>query len=239
MRKGIKILQETEGAGDIADREKTAIVNIRVFLPGGSELWEFNRNGQLKRISLNRRDVIAGIRYGIEGMRAGGRRLFQISPHLAYGSRGVPGIVSPATVIHCEVELLEVRQDRGMRPEDYSPGRKTQIAQAGNLSRGIPRWQYVIDEDGLCGMTATAPIHGLKWRHARLRHQGAKMEADRATAAFKYVVEFPGRFPEECIQKPYSEGGDSIQGFMLMYAKESGVYEFQFTNATNAFRASI
>jgi hypothetical protein len=37
MRKGIRILQETEGAGDIADREKTVIVNIRLFLPGGSD----------------------------------------------------------------------------------------------------------------------------------------------------------------------------------------------------------
>jgi peptidylprolyl isomerase len=59
-------------------------------------------------IDLGRRDVFAGLRYGIVGMREGGRRRMRIGPHLAYGERGVPGVIPPDAVLILEVELLEV-----------------------------------------------------------------------------------------------------------------------------------
>jgi len=209
MRKGIKILEETEGMGAEAVRGKPVMVNMRLFLPDGSELAQLNRYGQRMRINLARRDVIAGIRYGIEGMRVGGRRLFRIRPHLAYGAKGVPGQVPPDTEIHCEVELLEVREDNVMRPEDYPPGRKIHVFYSGELARSMARWQFGLEEDGRCGIYATVPIPGLKWRHARPKHLESKMDQACAAAIFDYVMEFPSRCAEECVQKPSGEGGDS------------------------------
>jgi peptidylprolyl isomerase len=39
----------------------------------------------------------------------GGRRCLVISPHLAYGAAGVPGVIPPNTVVIMEVELLDVQ----------------------------------------------------------------------------------------------------------------------------------
>jgi len=219
MRKGIKILKETEGPGAEAVRGKTVIVNMRMFLPDGSELSGFNRHGRGMRISLARRDVIAGIRYGIEGMRAGGRRLFRIRPHLAYGANGVPGQVPPNSEIDCEVELSEVRDDRMTRREDYPPGRKILVFHSGEIARSIARWQFGLEQDGRCGMFVTMPVPGLKWRHLRAKHMESKVDLAHTAAIFNYVMEFPDRFPGECVREPYFEGGDS--GFYVDERKET------------------
>jgi peptidylprolyl isomerase len=60
-------------------------------------------------VHLGRREVIAGLERGIVGMRVGGRRRLVISPHLAYGEAGVPGVIPPNAVVIAEVELLDVQ----------------------------------------------------------------------------------------------------------------------------------
>jgi hypothetical protein len=209
MRPGIIILEEREGVGASAVRGKPAIVNIRMFLPNGADLTELNRYGQRRIIDLRKRRVIAGIRYGIEGMRVGGRRLLKISPHLAYGAKGVHGQIPPNAYIHCEIELLEVRDDNKPRPEDYPPGKRLFVVHRGELARCVPLWQFSLMEDGICGIIVTVPIPGLKWRHARSKHLESKIDQTRAADIFDYAMEFPQRFPEECVQRPFNQGGDS------------------------------
>jgi hypothetical protein len=60
-------------------------------------------------IDLRRRETIAGLRYGIEGMRIGGRRRITISPQLAYGEAGVPGVIPGNAVLTFDVELIDVQ----------------------------------------------------------------------------------------------------------------------------------
>ena len=48
-----------------------------------------------------------GLFYGVEAMRIGGTRRLEISPHLAYGDRGVPGVIPPAAVLTAEITILE------------------------------------------------------------------------------------------------------------------------------------
>jgi FK506-binding nuclear protein len=47
------------------------------------------------------------LRYGIEGMRVGGRRRFRASPHLSYGEVGVPEMIPSNAVLVFDVKLLE------------------------------------------------------------------------------------------------------------------------------------
>ena len=61
-------------------------------------------------LALGRREVIAGLESGVEGMRAGGRRRVRVSPYLGYGGRGVPGVVPPGAVLLFDVELLSVEE---------------------------------------------------------------------------------------------------------------------------------
>jgi FKBP-type peptidyl-prolyl cis-trans isomerase len=43
-------------------------------------------------------------------MRVGGYRKVRISPHLAYGDRGVPGKIPPRAVWDCELWLVSVHK---------------------------------------------------------------------------------------------------------------------------------
>ncbi len=151
-------------------------------------------------IDLKRRDCIAGLRYGIEGMRVGGRRELKISPHLAYGTDGVPGYVPPNAVIRAVVELLDVRDPGVRKPEDYPPGRHLFVFHPGESARSQPRWQSWLEEDGRCGLTLTHPIPGLPWRHTRRSHIEAKLDADTARLLFDNAFELPNLFPQDCLR---------------------------------------
>ena len=49
-------------------------------------------------------------------MRVGGSRKLRISPHLAYGENGLPGMIPGNAVLTVEVKILEERipADRGV-----------------------------------------------------------------------------------------------------------------------------
>jgi hypothetical protein len=55
---------------------------------------------------LDRVSLINGLFYGIEGMRIGGTRTLKISPHLAYGELGVPGVIPANAVLTAEVTVV-------------------------------------------------------------------------------------------------------------------------------------
>ncbi len=67
---------------------------------------------------LKRREAIAGLRYGIEGMRIGGVRRIIVPPHLGYGKDGAPAAGIPANaILICEVELRELRPAHPIPPK--------------------------------------------------------------------------------------------------------------------------
>jgi peptidylprolyl isomerase len=104
MHSGIKIKEIMVGTGVIAERGMVAVAHIRGFLHRGEECYNTYKQGQPARIDLSKRESIAGLQKGIEGMRAGGRRELIVSPHLAYGEKGLPGLIPPNAVIRFEVD---------------------------------------------------------------------------------------------------------------------------------------
>lgn len=58
-------------------------------------------------LTLGDREVIAGLRYALEGMRIGGTRVVQASPHLCYGSQAV-GLVPAGAVLIFHIHSVEL-----------------------------------------------------------------------------------------------------------------------------------
>jgi hypothetical protein len=65
-----------------------------------------------------------------------------VSPHLAYGEQGVPGKIPANAVIRFEVDLLEVREQGVVHPEDYPAGKQLLVVRPGEAARNLPRWQF-------------------------------------------------------------------------------------------------
>ena len=199
MRPGVQSRDLVVGSGAEAVRRKTVVVNGKLFLSDGTELTSDMWPTSPWRIDLGKRECIAGIRYGIEGMRVGGHREITISPHLAYGRDGVPGKVPPDATLRCEIELLEVREPGVVKPEDYPPGRQLIVGWLGDLEHGVAKWQFGLHDDGRCGAMVWVPVPGLKWRHSRPKNVEQHMTADRATTLVQTMIDLPERFPGECL----------------------------------------
>ena len=105
MGKGIEIEDLRVGAGDLAKRGSTVVVNYDGSLRKGDA---FQRDITVT-FTLGKRRVIAGLEYGVEGMRVGGERRIKIPPNLGYRSVGVPGVIPPNALLIFVVRLLQVR----------------------------------------------------------------------------------------------------------------------------------
>jgi FK506-binding nuclear protein len=115
MPGGIKIRELRVGDGEVASGESIATIRYEGTLRKGERFGDGTET-----IDLRRRETIAGLRYGIEGMRVGGRRRITVGPHLAYGMAGVPGRIPANAVLTFEVELLSVELGGSVRglPEE-------------------------------------------------------------------------------------------------------------------------
>ena len=123
-QRGIRLLEEREGAGAPASKGARVVYNLRIFLNKGKEV-ELNeqqtehfpqsmvRNDDGRSfidhaITLGRRQAIAGIEQALLGMKQGGYRKVRISPHLAYGEKGLPGLIPARAVLIAELWLRDI-----------------------------------------------------------------------------------------------------------------------------------
>jgi len=120
LRPGLTLLSETHGSGESLRRGGRYRIRLRLQLINGEAIrWHtpsgalgaahLDDNGEtlISEIQVNRRSLINGLFYGVEGMRIGGRRRLEIAPHLAYGDRGVTGMIPANAALVAEITILE------------------------------------------------------------------------------------------------------------------------------------
>lgn len=122
MRPGIEMLEETTGSGPQIKRRHVYLLRLKFWLNKGDPVRWASPSGFVDRARLeddgetliadfriDRESLVNGLFQGIQGMRIGGTRKLRISPHLAYGDRGIPGLIPENAVIVAEVCVLEER----------------------------------------------------------------------------------------------------------------------------------
>jgi FKBP-type peptidyl-prolyl cis-trans isomerase len=92
------------GDGAVALRGASVTVRYSGFLNRGERF----QTDVVTTFAVGERNTIAGLSWGVEGMRVGGRRRLRVGPHLAYRDKGVPGLIPPNAKLVFEVELLTV-----------------------------------------------------------------------------------------------------------------------------------
>ena len=108
-RGGVEYEDLEVGNGAAADRGCTVEVEYSLFLNRGDCVQENKRYS----FRVGERRLIAGLEYGVEGMRAGGKRRIRVGPHLAYRDGGVPDTIPANAVLEFRVSLLSVRSSNG------------------------------------------------------------------------------------------------------------------------------
>ena len=127
IKSGIKLLEETEGQGVAAKKGDQVVYNMKLFLNKGDEVPLNERQaknmpdhlshmirteGDYKFINhhttLGKRESMAAVEYSLVGMKEGGYKKIKASPHLAYGDKGIPGLIPQNAVLTIELWLREI-----------------------------------------------------------------------------------------------------------------------------------
>ncbi|KAI0482346.1 hypothetical protein GGR56DRAFT_619571 [Xylariaceae sp. FL0804] len=72
------------------------------------KVFDSNKKGPPFRFTAGKGDVIKGWDIGIQGMMIGGERRITIPPHLAYGSKALPGIPANSQLVF-DVKLVNIK----------------------------------------------------------------------------------------------------------------------------------
>jgi peptidylprolyl isomerase/FKBP-type peptidyl-prolyl cis-trans isomerase FkpA len=103
------IEDEVVGTGDEAVNGAEVTVHYMGMLTDGT-MFDASRNHGNDGFTfpLGAGHVIKGWDQGVLGMKVGGKRKLTIPSDLAYGPRGVGGVIPPNATLIFEVELLKV-----------------------------------------------------------------------------------------------------------------------------------
>jgi hypothetical protein len=119
LRSGLTLLVDIPGEGEPVRRQHHYRIRLRLWLnrgeavrwhtpsgPVGVARLEDNGETLITEARIDRRSLMNGLFYGIDGMRVGGTRRIEIAPHLAYGDKGVPGFIHANAVVTAEITIL-------------------------------------------------------------------------------------------------------------------------------------
>ena len=121
LRKGVKLLEETVGDGPLIERQQRYLMAMRIMLSRGDvvsnpaqclshQVDDYRKTDDdgffQHHVRIDRENLVAGVFYAVQGMRIGGYRKVAISPHLAYGEKGIPSVIPPNAKLTVEIKVL-------------------------------------------------------------------------------------------------------------------------------------
>ena len=105
---GLQYEDSVVGTGAEAVAGKGVEVHYTGTLADGSKFDSSHDHKKPFSFRLGAKQVIAGWDEGVAGMKVGGTRKLLIPGNLAYGPRGIPGVIPPNAELTFVVELLRV-----------------------------------------------------------------------------------------------------------------------------------
>ena len=109
MSDGLQLDEIVIGDGPAARSGQRVSVHYTGWLTDGTKFDSSHDRGQPFGFRLGASEVILGWDDGIVGMQVGGKRRLTIPPDLAYGRRGMRGVIPPNATLVFEVDLLAVQ----------------------------------------------------------------------------------------------------------------------------------
>ncbi|TNJ27608.1 Peptidyl-prolyl cis-trans isomerase [Giardia muris] len=103
--RGVKVCDVVEGSGPGVKQGQRASVGYVLRLGDANGRVLDETRGKKFKFRVGVGEVISGWDIGVAGMRAGGKRLIVVPPHLGYGKKGVPPDIPPDATLHFEVVL--------------------------------------------------------------------------------------------------------------------------------------
>lgn len=101
------VIHEVVGEGRQPDASSVVRVHYKGTLATGEVFDSSWSRGEPAQFSLG--GVIPCWTVALQQMKEGGRARISCPSPLAYGERGIPGVIPPQSTLYFEVELLEVR----------------------------------------------------------------------------------------------------------------------------------
>ncbi len=201
MKSGITIEEIEKGNGKVAHKNDYVLVECLFFLNRGDQVVVYpNYNDNQFVIYLKSRHFIPGLLHGIIGMHEGGERNIKISPHLAFGEKGIQGKIPPNALVICKVKLLKIVDETFSLPSPFERSRQIVISHRGEASSKKPRWTFGIINEGEYGLTINHPIPEMTWRHTRNKRKEGSLSKDQMEIFFSELKDFPNQYPNEIVK---------------------------------------
>ncbi len=105
----LQIEELSVGSGEVAQIGDTVSVHYTGTLTDGTKFDSSKDRGTPFEFTIGEGMVIKGWDEGVPGMKVGGSRKLTIPYTMAYGERGIPGVIPAKATLIFEVELLEIK----------------------------------------------------------------------------------------------------------------------------------